>query len=201
MRFTQPRTEPSTGYSAGSSLTTGYLNIAIGNIGVAAKGRTTRIGTAGNHTRAFIAGIRGVTTGVANGIPVLVDSNGQLGTVSSSRRFKKDIRDMGDATAKLLELRPVMFKYKQEQTMPDGGEVPPEYGLIAEEVAEIMPDLVLYDDRGKPFTVKYHMLSSMLLNEMKKQATELDEMKRRLEALEARGANSVAPSASASDGK
>ena len=81
---------------------------------------------------------------------------------------------MGDATAKLLELRPVMFRYKQEQTMPDGSEVPPEYGLIAEEVAEIMPDLVVYDDAGKPFTVKYHMMSTMLLNEMKKQAAKLE---------------------------
>ena len=74
---------------------------------------------------------------------------------------------MGDATARLLELRPVMFRYKQPQTVPSG-EVPPEYGLIAEEVAEILPDLVVYDKQGKPFTVKYHMLSSMLLNEVEK---------------------------------
>ncbi len=120
-------------------------------------------------TSAFIAGIRGVTTGAANAIPVLVDSNGQLGTVSSSRRFKKDIVDMGDATENLLKLRPVRFRYKQEQTMPDGSEVPMEYGLIAEEVAEIFPDLVVYGEDGKPFTVKYHILASMLLNEMEKQ--------------------------------
>ena len=99
---------------------------------------------------------------------------------------------MGDATAKLLELRPVMFRYKQEQTMPDGSEVPPEYGLIAEEVAEIMPDLVVYDDAGKPFTVKYHMMSTMLLNEMKKQAAKLEAQEielSRLRALEARVAS------------
>src|SRR4029079_19568961 len=119
-------------------------------------------------TRAFIAGIRGVTTANANAIPVLVDSAGQLGTVSSSRRFKKDIADMGDLTERLLELRPVVFHYKQEQSMPDDSEVPLEYGLIAEEVAEVFPDLVVYDEEGLPFTVKYHLLSAMLLNEMKK---------------------------------
>ncbi len=167
------------GYMAGTK-TTGNNNIAIGNPGALTESGTIRIGGVGAQTRAFISGIRGVTTGVANGIPVLIDSNGQLGTVSSSRRFKKDIRDMGDATAKLLELRPVLFNYKQEQTMPDGSAVPPEYGLIAEEVAEIMPDLVVYDDAGKPFTVKYHMLSSMLLNEMKKMHERLKQQDERL---------------------
>ena len=178
---------------------------------MAAEGATIRIGTSGTQTRAFIAGIRGITTGVANGIPVLIDSNGQLGTVSSSRRFKKDIRDMGDATAKLLELRPVTFNYKQEQTMPDGSAVPPEYGLIAEEVAEIFPDLIVYDDQGKPFTVKYHMLSSMLLNEMKKQASELRELRSelslvhehesRLAAIESRAALTSAHAALQTDGR
>jgi len=67
----------------------------------------------GTHTRAFIAGIRAVTTVNANAIPVLIDSAGQLGTVSCSRLVKKEIRDMGDATDRLLELRPVMFRYKQ----------------------------------------------------------------------------------------
>jgi len=149
-------------------LTTGNNNIAIGNYGVAAEGATIRIGTAGTQTKAFIAGIRGKTTVNANAIPVLIDSAGQLGTVSSSRRFRKDIADMGDLTERLLELRPVVFRYKQEQKLPNGGEVPLEYGLIAEEVAEIFPDLVVYDEEGKPFTVKYHLLSSMLLNELKK---------------------------------
>ena len=110
-----------------------------------------------------------MTTVNANAIPVLIDSAGQLGTVSSSRSVKKDIRDMGDATDRLLELRPVTFRYKQEQTLPSGGEVPPEYGLIAEEVAEVFPDLVVYDEKGQPFTVKYHEMAPMLLNEMKKQ--------------------------------
>ena len=75
---------------------------------------------------------------------------------------------MGDATDRLLELRPVMFRYEPEQTLPSG-EVPPEYGLIAEEVAEVFPDLVVYDEEGLPFTVKYHEMAPMLLNEMQKQ--------------------------------
>jgi hypothetical protein len=148
---------------------------------------TTRIGAL--QTRTFIAGIRGAATGIANAIPVLIDSAGQLGTTFSSRRFKKDIRDMGDATARLLELRPVLFRYKQEQTLPNGQEIPPEYGLIAEEVAEIFPDLVVYDEEGQPLTVKYHLLGAMLLNEMEKMKAaherELAELRRRVAALEA----------------
>ncbi len=106
-----------------------------------------------------------MATGVGNAVAVLIDSNGQLGTINSSRRFKEEIRDMGDATERLLELRPVTFRYKPEV---QSGERPVEYGLIAEEVAEVFPDLVIYDEEGLPFTVKYHLLSSMLLNELKK---------------------------------
>ena len=91
---------------------------------------------------------------------------------------------MGDATARLLELRPVTFRYReQEQTLPGGGEAPPEYGLIAEEVAEVFPDLVVYDDAGKPLTVKYHVMAPMLLNEMKRQRREHEQQ---LAALTAR---------------
>ena len=176
------------GAAAGIYHTTGNNNIAIGSYGAAGDTATTRIGAA--QTRTFIAGIRNITTGVANAIPVLIDSAGQLGTTFSSRRFKKDIRDMGDATARLLELRPVLFRYKQEQTLPGGQELPPEYGLIAEEVAEILPDLVVYDDAGEPLTVKYHILSTMLLNELKKlqalHARQIHELQRDLVAQEDR---------------
>jgi len=153
---------------------------------VAAESNTIRIGTpgtvAGTHARAFIAGIRAKTTGVADAIPVLIDSAGQLGTVSSSRSMKKEIRDMGDATDRLLDLRPVTFRYKQPQTLPNGGEVPPEYGLIAEEVAEVFPDLVVYDEKGQPFTVKYHEMAPMLLNEMKKQQRTIEKQVSVIEA-------------------
>lgn len=98
------------------NLTTGIYNIDIGNPGVAAETRTIRIGTSA-QTPVFIAGIRGTTTGVAYCVPVVIDSAGQLGTVCSSRRFKKDIADMGARTARLLELRPVVFHYKQEYSI------------------------------------------------------------------------------------
>ncbi len=172
------------GFYAGSNLTTGSYNITIGNLGVPGEASTIRIGSLQNRT--FIDGIRGVTTGNANAIPVLIDSAGQLGTASSSRRFKKEIRDMGDLTERLLELRPVVFRYKEEQKV-ESGEVPLEYGLIAEEVAEVFPDLVVYDEEGEPFTVRYHLLSSMLLNELQKQAREMEDLRSRLSALEARG--------------
>jgi hypothetical protein len=109
-----------------------------------------------------VAGVREVTTDVADAVNVMIDSNGQLGTISSSRRFKEDIRDMGDATERLMDLRAVLFRYK-------GREGPDEYGLIAEEVAEVFPELVVYDDQGRPETVKYHLLSTMLLNELQKE--------------------------------
>jgi hypothetical protein len=174
---TTGRRNVAVGRFAGGNQTTGSDNIYLANTGVAAESATIRVGCpaglcasgATPHTSAFIAGIRGTTTSNADAIPVLIDSAGQLGTVSSSRSVKKDIHDMGDATARLLDLRPVTFRYKQEQTLPDGREVPPEYGLVAEEVAEVFPDLVVYDEKGQPFTVKYHEMAPMLLNEMKKQ--------------------------------
>jgi hypothetical protein len=170
------------GWLAGGNQTIGSNNIYLANQGVAAESGNIKIGTAGTHTRTTIAGIRGVTTGVANAIPVLIDGTGQLGTVSSSRRVKNDIRDMGDATTRLLDLRPVMFRYKQEQSIPSGGEVPPEYGLIAEEVAEVFPDLVVYDEKGQPFTVKYHEMAPMLLNEMKKQQHTIEAQRNEIQA-------------------
>ena len=168
------------GASAGSNLTTGSDNVMIGNSGLAGDAATIRIGTEGTHSSTYVAGIRGATTGVADGIGVLIDSNGQLGTMSSSRRFKEDIHDMDEATERLLELRPVVFRFKPEIQR---GERPIEYGLIAEEVAEVFPDLVAYDDEGHPFTVKYHLLSSMLLNELQRQDAEITELRQEMEAL------------------
>ena len=170
------------GTYAGLNQTTGSDNIYLSNTGVAGESGQIKIGTPLTHTRAFIAGIRGVTTVNANAVPVLIDSAGQLGTVNSSRSVKNDIRDMGDATAHLLDLRPVTFRYtQQQQTLPSGGAVPPEYGLIAEEVAEVFPDLVVYDENGQPFTVKYHEMAPMLLNVMKKQRAAAQEQQRSME--------------------
>jgi Chaperone of endosialidase len=101
------------------------------------------------------------------GADVLVAANGRLGVRVSSARFKRDIRDMGEASSGLLKLRPVTFRYKDDQ----GGTR--QYGLVAEEVAKIYPELVTYDADGKILTVRYSELSSMLLNELHNQASEL----------------------------
>ena len=157
------------GSGAGGTLTTGSYNIDIGNGGMAGEGNTIRIGN-DFETRTFIAGIRSRTTGVQDAVPVLVDSAGQLGTVSSSIRFKQDVADMGEATSRLMELRPVTFHYKAH---PAG---PLQYGLIAEEVEQLMPELVIRDATGQPETVAYHELPAMLLNELQKQQAQIEEL-------------------------
>lgn len=150
------------GYQAGFNLTTGGNNIDIGNLGVAGEAKKIRIGTAGTQTATFIAGISG--TSLTSGTPVVVNSSGQLGVLSSSARYKRDIRTMGDASDKLMKLRPVTFRYKADET---GAQ---QYGLIAEEVAKVYPELVIHGADGKVETVAYHMLPAMLLNEVQKQA-------------------------------
>jgi hypothetical protein len=154
------------GAGAGAALTTGDRNIDIGSGGWWGESRTLRIGSDDpevGQTRTFIAGIHGTATGKADAVTVLIDSAGQLGTVSSSIRFKQDVADMGDATSRLLDLRPVTFRYKAH---PDG---PRHFGLIAEEVDEVMPELVVRDATGQPESVAYHLLPAMLLNELQKQ--------------------------------
>jgi uncharacterized Zn ribbon protein len=157
------------GDEAGSNLTTGDYNIVIGHLGVPGDANTIRIGTNGLQNRAIVAGIRGVTTGQANAVAVLIDSNGQLGTVSSSRRAKFDIEGMGNATNGLMRLRAVSFRYRQY-----GENGPLQYGLIAEEVAEVYPELVARNKDGQVETVMYQFLAPMLLNEVQKQQKTID---------------------------
>ncbi len=161
------------GYEAGLNISTGSYNIDIGNVavptdGVAASSGVIRIGTPGLQTTTFIAGISGVTA--AGGVEVFVNGNGQLGTMNSSRRFKEQITDMGDGSSKLFQLRPVNFFYKREY---DDGSHLLQYGLIAEEVAEVYPEMVAYGSDGQILTVKYQMLAPMLLNEVQKQNAQL----------------------------
>jgi hypothetical protein len=111
----------------------------------------------------FIGNIRGVTTQNANALPVVIDGAGQLGTVASSERFKKDIAIMGQASEGILSLRPVTFHYKTD------GENTPQFGLIAEDVAKANPALVVPDKEGKPYTVRYDAVNAMLLNEFLKE--------------------------------
>ena len=157
------------GQQAGINNPTGNSNIYVGNVGIGAENNIIRIGTPGTsnaqQNATYIAGIFGSSVG-GSGIAVYVDSNGQLGTAVSSRRFKEQIRDMGDSTDALMKLRPVTFLYKPEY---DKGRRSLQYGLIAEEVAEVYPELVAYGKDGKPYTVKYQYLTTMLLNEMQRQ--------------------------------
>jgi len=152
------------GLQGGFNLTTGGNNIDIGNLGIAGEANTIRIG--GTQTATFVAGIRGITTGSATAIPVLIDTNGQLGTVSSSRRFKDDLADMGEASSTLMKLRPVTFHYKNDKN-PKGRTL--QYGLVAEDVARVAPGLVAHSADGKIETVYYQFLAPMLLNEYQKQ--------------------------------
>jgi hypothetical protein len=155
------------GFEAGANLTNGNANIDIGADGYALDNNVTRIGGGAFYSTSstFIAGINGVTTGLP-GTAVVIDANGQLGTISSSRRYKENIVPMADASDRLLKLRPVQFKYKKPNA---NGDKPIQYGLIAEEVQEVLPELVVLNKDGQPETVAYHLLPAMLLNELQKE--------------------------------
>jgi hypothetical protein len=157
------------GNSAGVNLTTGSNNIDIGALGRTGEADTIRIGRIGTQNRTFIAGIHGVTTGVANAIPVLIDSAGQLGTMSSSLRFKKEIKPMDRASEVILALKPVTFHYKSDKAGT------PQFGLIAEEVAEVNPDLVVRDENGEIYSVRYEAVNAMLLNEFLKEHRKVED--------------------------
>jgi hypothetical protein len=175
--------------AAGSS-----YNIDIGSYGSANDNNAIRIGGSWN-TSFFAAGIRGTKTGAKNAVEVMIDSNGQLGTVNSSIRFKEDVHDMAAASDGLMRLRPVTYRYKQPYA---DGSKPVDYGLIAEEVAEVYPDLVARDEDGQIQTVQYQKLTPMLLNEVQKehklleqqaetvqqQAETIQQLEKRLVALE-----------------
>jgi len=151
------------GSEAGINLTTGSNNIDIGNKGKAGESQYIRIGTKGTQTHTLIAGISGAT--VAGGVGVIIDTNGHLGTVVSSERFKDAIEPMDKASEAILALKPVTFHYKHELD-PEGI---PQFGLVAEEVEKVNPDLVARDAEGKPYTVRYEAVNAMLLNEFLKE--------------------------------
>jgi trimeric autotransporter adhesin len=150
------------GLGAGGNLTTGHNNIDIGFIGVAGEGNTIRIGTQGTQTKTFVAGISGV--GI-RGVPVKVTAAGQLGTAPSSARFKQNIKPMDKASETIHALKPVTFRYKKEID-PAGTS---QFGLVAEEVEKVNPDLVVRDNEGKPYSVCYEAVNAMLLNEFLKE--------------------------------
>jgi hypothetical protein len=167
------------GYLAGYNLTSGSNNIDIGNKGVAAEVNTIRIGTAGKQTATYIAGISGVT--VPTGVGVIIDTNGRLGTTTSSERFKDQIKPMDKASEAILALKPVTFRYKEEID-PEGI---PQFGLVAEQVEKVNPDLVARDDQGKVNTVRYEAVNAMLLNEFLKEHRKVEELESKAEKQEA----------------
>jgi hypothetical protein len=163
---------------------TGTDNIFIGfgtDAATASASDTILIGTQGLQTATYIAGIYGANS---LGIPVYVNSSGRLGTTPSSRRFKEQIADMGDSSSKLFQLRPVTFFYKPQY---DDGSHLLQYGLIAEEVAKVYPEMVAYEKDGTPYTVKYQLLAPLLLNELQKQhtvvAAQQDELQTQLQQI------------------
>jgi hypothetical protein len=169
------------GNDAGGGLITGNNNIYIGS-GAGAQGESgsTRIGTKTINVSTYIAGIRGITTGQGNAIPVVIDAAGQLGTANSSERFKKDIKPMDRTSDIVLALKPVTFHYKGDETNT------PQFGLIAEEVEKVNPDLIVQDDNGRPLSVRYDAVNAMLLNEFLKEHQEVQQLKAMLAAVNKR---------------
>jgi Chaperone of endosialidase len=179
------------GNSALLSNTTGDSNTALGisaGSGITTATNVICIGTGGTNVNnsCFIGNIHGVTTATNDAIPVLIDSDGQLGTMNCSRRYKTDIKPMEKASESILALKPVSFRYKVHE------DAKPQFGLIAEDVAQVNPDLVIYDSDGKPYTVRYDAVNAMLLNEFLKEHRRNDEqgatiarLQRQIEALTA----------------
>lgn len=170
------------GYGALITNSTGSNNIGVGyqaGINITTASHVICIGADGNNVdnTCFIANIHGVTTQNNDAVPVLVDSAGQLGTVSSSRRYKTDIKPIDKVSESILALKPVSFRYKLHKDMK------PQFGLIAEEVAEVNPDLVVHDKEGKPYTVRYDAINAMLLNEFLKEHSTVEELKKEVAAL------------------
>jgi len=155
------------GYSAGFNVTDAHNVICVGSLGRNVSSST------------WIGNIYGITPQSGTTAPVIVSNNGQLGTVASSERFKKDIASMQKTSEAILALRPVTFHYKTDAANT------PQFGLIAEEVAKINAALVLPDKEGKPYTVRYDAVNAMLLNEFLKEHKAFVEEQRKVEKLEA----------------
>lgn len=164
------------GHASGANYTSSESsNIVLQNPGVNGESNTMRLGSTGVGSkqvdRAFIAATFGTTVG-GSGIPVVIDSSEQLGTVVSSKRFKENIEDLKEISSRILELRPVVFNYIKNKERG--------YGLIAEEVQEIMPELVVKNQLDELVTVKYLDLPVMILNELQKLVKRVEDLERKI---------------------
>jgi len=157
------------GFNAGSNLTTSSNNIDLGNTGTVGDSAVIRIGVpSAGAGKCFVAGIRGVTTDVVDAIPVLISSTGQLGTVSSSERFKENIALIAEDSSRFMRLRPSRFTMKSDALHKL------QYGLIAEEVEQVYPELIAYDGSGLPYTVQYQLLDGIFVKEIQQNHTGLE---------------------------
>jgi hypothetical protein len=154
------------GLSAGFNQTTGSNNIYIGG---------GPNGVAGESNACYIASIFGQTS--ADGVAVFINSDHKLGTLTSSKRFKKDIRPMDSASKELFALKPVSFRYNQD--IDAAGRT--QFGLVAEDVEKVNPDLVVRDKEGKAYSVRYDQVNAMLLNEFLKEHTAFVEEQRKVQ--------------------
>jgi uncharacterized coiled-coil protein SlyX len=158
------------GFAAGFNQTTGSSNVYIGS---------NMIGIPGESNACYIASIFGQTT--SSGIPVLINSNNKLGTTTSSKRFKENIKPMGKTSETLFALNPVTFRYKKEIDSAGTSQ----FGLVAEDVEKINPDLVVRDKEGKPYSVRYDQVNAMLLNEFLKEHEKVQEQNSKVQQQEA----------------
>jgi Chaperone of endosialidase len=159
------------GFGAGASQTTGSNNVYIGTVGV--------FGIPGENNTCYIGSIFGQTS--PSGVPVVINSNNKLGTATSSKRFKEDIKPMDKASEALFSLKPVAFRYKKEIDLQGI----PQFGLVAEDVEKVNPDLVVRDKDGKPYTVRYDAVNAMLLNEFLKEHRKVEEQNGKIQRQEA----------------
>jgi len=158
------------GYTAGVNQTTGFNNVYIGK---------NVLGVAGENNACYVQSIFGQTT--VSGVPVLVNSNNKLGTTTSSKRFKEEIKLMDKSSEALFALNPVTFRYKKEIDPT----ATPQFGLVAEDVEKVNPDLVVRDQEGKPYSVRYDQVNVMVLNEFLKEHRKVEEQDCRIREQEA----------------
>jgi hypothetical protein len=165
------------GHNAGNNIIAGSNNIEIGGAGTSDESNTIRVGTQGTQKATYIAGISGT---LVKGTSVVINSKGQLGVIKSSARYKRDIQPLSNRSQGLWQLRPVTFRYKEDPSNER------QYGLIAEEVAKVYPELVVRGEKGEIESVQYEELIPLMLNEMQHQRAALDTLKAQNAALQAR---------------
>ena len=162
------------GRAAGALQTTGSSNIFIGDVGGAGTSNVIAIGNSPangtSYNKCYVGAIYGITTVSTTTLPVIIDNSGQLGTAPSAARFKKEIKPMDKASESVLALKPVTFQYKSDKTNA------PQFGLVAEEVAKVNPDLVVRDKNGELYSVRYDQVNAMLLNEFLKEHTKVEKL-------------------------